>query len=115
MTFNKILLPNVTLISGGLSFSVYRNDGYEFVKGRPQITGKTSFTIKGNIQPLTGSEILRLEEGDRTRDQFNLWTKSKLMKHDIVIYESRKYQVEIVEEWQSYNKARIVRMDVVVS
>ena len=115
MTFNRILLPSVTLISGGMTFVVHRNDGYEFVKGRPQVSGKTSFSIKGNLQPLTGNEILRLEEGDRTRDQFNLWTKTRLMKHDVVIHESRKYQVEIVEEWQNHYKARIVRMDVVVS
>lgn len=112
MTFNKSLVPSVALISGGMSFQVIRQKGYEFEKGRPVSTGEESFTIKGNLQPLTGNEILRLDEGDRTRDQFNLWTKGKLKKTDEVLVDGRKYQVEQVEDWQSHQKVRIVRMDV---
>lgn len=115
MTFNKELIPSVGLISGGTSFEVIRSKGFDFVKGRPVSKGESSFSIKGNIQPLTGNEILRLDEGDRTRDMFNLWTKSTLEKHDVVCFSGRKYQVEMVENWQNHQKCRIVKVDVEVS
>ena len=73
------------------------------------------FSIKCNVQPITGDELLQLPEGSRTADQFNLFTYStpkKLVKNDFVIRNGNKYQVQTVEDWGDFFKCRIVRVDV---
>lgn len=75
----------------------------------------TEFNIKGNIQPISGLEILQVPEGDRTREIFNLWTATPLTTDDIIVRNTTEYEVQVVQDWLQQNlqhfRARIVKKD----
>lgn len=87
----------------------------QYANGYPVDPVYDTFTVKGNYQPITGNEILQLEEGDRTRQVANFWTDTLLQKDDIVVRNSIEYEVRVVEDWNqqrlAHYKARIVRKD----
>ncbi len=74
--------------------------------------------FKGNVQPITGFEILQVEEGDRTRQNLNIFTEFELKSDDIVVRKGIEYEVRTVEHWDiqvsnlSHFKARVVKVDV---
>lgn len=106
------LLPKVTLISTGEKLNVRRYGSVDWVKGRPENQKCEEFCIVANVQPLTGKEVLKLEEGERTKDHLNLWTKGDIRKKDVVKRCNELYEVQNVEMWQSHRKARMVLIDV---
>lgn len=112
MSFNYGLVQGSQLIAKGQKLQVTRSKGTDFEKGRPVSRGVEAYAIKGNIQPLTGAELLRLDEGQRTRDRANIWTQFSLAVKDIITWNGIRFEVEAVENWQSYYKARVAKIDV---
>jgi hypothetical protein len=76
-------------------------------------------TIIGSLQPLSGDEIVRIPEGDRTRERRKIYSLGLLKtedesnegKADLVIIDGLKWQVERVEAWPSFWKAFLVRLE----
>jgi hypothetical protein len=85
-----------------------------YVKGRPVKGTATVSTIRTNIQPLKGNEILQLPEGDRERENLKCFTPFKLLINDEIIRsDGRKYEVQESETWSVFGrlehyKARIM-------
>lgn len=77
----------------------------------------SNFTIKGNLQPLSGNEILQLPEGDRQRQSLWLYSRTELKVNDIVTADGKSYEVQPVEDWTRqrrlpHYKARIMLKDI---
>lgn len=86
--------------------------GTKYIDGKPLAVDVEKVQITGNIQPLTGRDLLLVPEGDRTKEQVWLYTECPLFLQDTVTRCGVKFQVAGVEQWGSYNKARLVRIDV---
>lgn len=71
-----------------------------------------TFKDKASIQPLTGKDLLRLEEGDRRRQHVWIYTRAELRVGDVVTRKKEKFEVQTVEDWGPFRKARAVLEDV---
>lgn len=82
------------------------------VDGKIMTLGKKRIEIQGNVQPVTGRDLLIVPEGDRSKEQFSIYSAFAFALNDEVLRNGFVYQVQSVEEWGSYYKARIMREDV---
>ena len=86
-------------------------------EGRPQTDSTTAKTIKANIQPLKGNEILALPEGERERENNWCYTDFQLVVNDEVTRLDKKFTVKTVENWSVFGslqhfKCRLISKDV---
>lgn len=94
---------------GRKTFSVTRPGIGSYVNGMYQEAASTVFSIIGNIQPPTASELTWFEkqnppEAGQSREIFLLYTLTELMtldeatdqKPDIVSYKNKQYEVQRV-------------------
>lgn len=95
---------------------IMNNGEYDPKDGFPKKAIKKSFNIKANVQPLSGKELLQVEEGDRERNNFNVFTETKLTPDDIITRNGIEFEVRLAEDWNQLNLkhffARIVQKDV---
>jgi len=86
-----------------------RYDGSTNTKGRWSPGAETPFTFIASVQPLRGSELLTLPEGQRERETYKLYTSTKLnganesnkTKPDKIQLFDKTFEVLIVEIWQN--------------
>lgn len=95
-----------------------------YVDGKPVQSEIIRFDLHGNVQPLNGRDLLLVPEGDRYKEQYWIWmnnTAKPLEINDQVIRNSQDafhrpitsyYQVQEAQQWGSYTRARIMRIDV---
>lgn len=82
----------------------YYDDDGNFING-DQDSGQ--FTIRGNLQPITGKDLQLLGDGFKATDIRKLYTLTELKtldedsetEADLVIIDTKEYQVQIVEPW----------------
>lgn len=115
------------------TLSVYREGtnipgNVVYVDGKPIKRNGISFMVGGTIQPLNGRDLLLVPEGDRFKEQYWLFVTSYFFKTDLGLEVQDKptsllvndqitrlevnFQVQEIEDWGSYCKARIMRIDV---
>lgn len=92
--------------------------------GKPIDRNLIEFNITCNIQPLNGRDLTLVPEGDRYKEQYWIWmnnSESPLEINDKVCRKGLdktnrpalvKFQVQEVQHWGSYTRARIMRLDV---
>ena len=93
---------------------------------REYVEGSTStFEINATIQPLRGEELQSLPEGERTSEQYWVFTytelstadETDLSQGDVIEYNSKDFDVVQVETWvgptsaTTHFKARMVRQN----
>lgn len=96
---------------------VERKFAVQEIDGKPVQRDSLCFEIVCNVQPLAGLELLMVPEGDRFREQFwvfqdNSESEKVLFLNDLVTRQGFKYQVQQAENWRSYTRSRMVRLDV---
>ena len=74
--------------------------------------GEERFSIRGSLQPISGRELQLLPEGERTREQFKLYTKAELLtsrdsaaaptKADMVEHRGRLLKVMAEIPWTDH-------------
>lgn len=87
-----------------------------YVDGKPVKSNPATFSVRANVQPLTGEDLMLVPEGDRFHDQLMLWVapgSGPLRENDKVYRGGRAYQVQTVEDWECYSKSRIAAIDVI--
>ena len=95
------------------NLEVFRDGEVVYVDGKPKKLDKASLKIVCNVQLLGGKELLMVPEGDRYKEQYSLYVKDMPLKdNDRVIRNCKNYQVQNLENWGSYQKGRIVLIDV---
>lgn len=108
-----------TILTGDETLPVWR-EGVEvpenvvYVDGKPIKRNGFSFEITCNVQPLAGRDLLIVPELDRFKEQWIVFMNQEqrpLLVNDRVIRNGINYQVQTTENWGSYTKARIMRID----
>lgn len=87
--------------------------------GKPVITNSEPECMVCNVQPVNGRDLLIVPEGDRFKEQYWVFTnpQTAIVVNDTVIRKDPntqsdvKFQVQSVENWGSYSRARIMRID----
>src|SRR5689334_2163565 len=75
--------------------------------GRTVLSTQT-LPLSGNVQPAPGSKLQLLPEGARVEGAIEITTQTLLYAQtnataaDIVVWQGRQYQAELVEPWGSY-------------
>lgn len=104
----------------GAFYTVKRSKAGKYVDGiwqEDKCKDKTT-TVFASIQPVTGDDLKRLEEGDRQSDTRKLYSADPLYTSndtnqahaDIVLIDGKEYQVQVAEHWPNYTKAIAVRV-----
>ena len=92
----------------------------EYVDGVFEPEATTTVVIFGSIQPLSGKELVRLAEGDRTRQRLKVYSADRsltsrdivLTEADVLIIDGEDFQVEVVEKWPDYYKLQVVKLNI---
>lgn len=91
---------------------VQRENKVDWKEGLPYSTCKEEFQIRGIIFPITGRDLLLVPEGDRFQQNIWIYTQQDLRVNDVATYAGQPYEVQNVSNWDSYNQARAMRLDV---
>lgn len=98
-----------------------------YVDGKPIKRNTITFSIIANVQPLGSKDLLLVPEGDRYREQFWLYAENQkiitdegieitteplIRDQDQIIRQGIYFQAQGIENWGSYVRARIMRVDV---
>lgn len=86
-----------------------------YKEGKPLKQDISSFDLTCNVQPLNGRDLLLVPEGDRFKEQYYVFTnevKQPLVAKQTVEFNCIKFEVQNVEQWGSFQRARIMRIDV---
>lgn len=116
------------IITKDESFNVTREGEVIILDGKPIKRNLIKFSVRGNIQPMNGRDLLLVPEGDRFKEQYWLFYNNSSIVVDMgleieanptsIIVNDRmtrlevNFQVQTVENWGSYSRARIMRIDV---
>ena len=98
------------------AITVTRTAEGSYVSGRYVAGASEELEAAGNIQPLSGKELMQLAEGDRQREIQKIYTAFSLQNGDVVTRaDGIRYEVQAVEDWTSFNqphfKARLMRIE----
>lgn len=114
---SQIIEKDETLKVRRQGSSVPKNVSY--VDGKPVKRTEFDFEITCNVQPLNGRDLLILPEADRFKEQYWVFMNQQekpLLVNDIVVRFQEgqlvNFQVQSAENWGSYTRARIMRIDV---
>lgn len=99
------------IIKQGEEIVVFRKTQGHYENGHYDEGKKCEFKINASVQPLTGYETLQVAEGNRTKEHLNILTHFKMQVNDLINRNSREYEVQNVEDWDSFVKARVVLKD----
>ena len=91
---------------------VERKSGTQWIDGKLSPGQTSAFSIRANVQPLDGRQLLLVPEGDRTKEQYWLYTATEVRLGDQVVRCGVNFQIQQVENWGSFFMARIMRIDV---
>jgi len=85
-----------------------------FRDGKPVKRAMRQYRIRANVQPLSSRDLMLVPEGDRTKEQFWLFSQNRdeaMALNDLVLRRGKVYVVQGLEEWGGYTKGRAVRYD----
>lgn len=103
----------------------YPSDGPN--AGKPQKFEIQHFTVRGNVQPMSGRDLMMVPEHDRFKEQYWLYINNSqfavksgfdeesipvLKVNDIIIRLGVNFQVQSVQDCGSYVKCQMMRIDI---
>lgn len=97
---------------------VVRESAVTWPEGVPITHEEKVFTVRCNVQPVNGRDLLIVPEGDRFREQYYVWAMNPCPPMGVLNVNDRiqrlgvSFQVQQVENWGSYVKARMMAIDV---
>lgn len=87
-----------------------------FIPASPGETPYEEFSFVGNVQPVTGDDLVLVPEGDRFNEQLFVWVWTEGQQvpdiNSLVMREGQFYHTQAAETWGSYSRLRIQRVDV---
>lgn len=99
---------------------IYRRKDIVWKDGRPVWNTQAAMKFRGNVQPMTGKDLLLVPEGDRLKEPLWVWTNNdgncgegnSIEVNDMMARLNVNYQVQSTENWGSYTRSRMMRIDV---
>lgn len=100
------------------TYLVKRSGGVTYVDGHAEDNPPTELQVTASVQPLGGKELMRLPEGDRSKEMRLVFTTVQLHPEyggghaDIIVIDGQDYEVSSVEAWTSlgFCKATVTRV-----
>lgn len=91
------------------SYTVTRRAAATITSGRAVAGAVTTLTIRASVQPASGRDLMRLEEGRRSNETRVVFTTTKLLvgeqgganEADLVSIDGASWEVQHVETWPS--------------
>lgn len=98
-----------------------------YVDGKPVQRERFLFQVIANVQPLGARDLLMVPEHDRFKEQFHVWVVNSQFKtnmglsetgpaeiivNDIIQRLGANYQVQSTEDWGTYTRLRMMRIDI---
>lgn len=106
----------VTIITGDENLRVARKlSPTQYAGGVPIEQNSYKFDLTCNVQPLNGRQLLLVPEMDRYKEQYWVFTnmlQTPVQIKDIVTRNCVLFQIQEIENWGSYQKFRMMRVDV---
>lgn len=120
----------VRIMTKDEELDVVRDLSAVYKHGKLQKYETLEFKIRCNVQPLNSRDLLMVPEGDRFKEQYWVYVQnyrpqpltangsnpyestSSLLVNDRVSRDTVNYQVQSVEDWGKYSRARIMRIDI---
>jgi hypothetical protein len=112
----------IDLITGDECLEIFRDGLVEYVDAKPVKRNCHKFKVTCNVQPMGARDLLMVPEGDRYKEQYMVWSNNhaELVKDNDTVKrigsqdfsEVKYYQIQSVENWGSYQKFRIMLIDV---
>lgn len=106
----KLQAPS-RIITRDECLKIVRDGRVIYVDGKPVKAELPPFEIKANIQPINGRDLLIVPEGDRFKEAYYLFTTDQILVNDRVVRQGVNYQVQNIEVWGNFIRARIMRID----
>lgn len=101
------------LIQNDEQLCVTRWPATQYKDGKPvNLSPPLKFMICGNVQPLSGKDLLIVPEGNRDKEQYWIFTQARLELADKITRNGVNFEVQTSEGWGSFYQARIMRIDV---
>lgn len=103
------------IITHDENLDVHRKGKPVYVDGKPVWPDPIDFKIVCNVQPFTGLELILVPEGDRFKEKYWVYmnqTEKPLLVEDEISRNGVKFVVQHSENWGSYTRARMDRIDV---
>ncbi len=78
-----------------------------FVEGDPVPPGSTLSSVSGSLQPISGREVARLPEGERSRARAKFYTSARLnvssdrLRSDRIVVGDRELEVIARVDWSA--------------
>lgn len=121
------LFGNSQILRSDEWLDVFRERPAEYSEGKPVKQDPVEFRVRANVQPVNGRDLLIVPEHDRFKEQLWLYMDNKqfdvnqgldvegpsrVQINDRVVRLGVNYQTQTVENWGSYTRARVMRIDV---
>lgn len=109
-----------TIITNDEIIVIYRRKDIVWKDGRPVWNNELALKFRGNVQPMMAKDLLLVPEGDRLKEQLWVWTNNdgkcgagnSIEVNDMMVRLNVNYQVQSTENWGSYTRSRMMRIDV---
>lgn len=101
------------MIADGELLPVFRVQKTQIVNGKYTPIGEPEkFECRALVYPLNGRDLMLVPEGNRYKEQYWMITYKKLRDSDRVVRDGDNFEVQSVENWNGFYRARIMRIDV---
>ena len=103
-----------TIMNSDETLTVTRSETPTYVDGKLVQGDTEEIEWIGNVQPLSGRDLMMVPEGDRFKEQYWLYSENLEMAlevDDMVTREGKNFTVQNLEPWGSYSRARIMILD----
>lgn len=88
---------------------IERFGGGAYVDGRWVNEQPTLVALTANVQPAGGRQLMRLPEGERTRENITVWctsairptSRSEGKPGDIVLWNDKRFEVVTLNDWSA--------------
>lgn len=107
------LFKDFELIQNAEVVTIRRREAGKFYKGKWITSNRfEEFEVEGSFQPTSGRETLQLPEGDRTKSHVSFYSKFQVKRDDIIERNGEQYEVQILNNWDTFTVAIARLVDV---
>lgn len=115
ISLGRSLIQNLN----GADYSVERSGGGSYANGVWQESGTSVVSVFASVQPLSGSDLERIAQGDRLKEFLKLYSADEVFtlneitgaKADAITIDGKVYLAYSVQKWPSYWKVLAVKQE----
>ena len=88
-----------------ISIQINRNVEGSFIDGEYQVTKVLNYSIKVNMQPASGYQVVNLPEGKRDKKALNIYTKDiSCLNSDNIIVDNETFEIINLKKYGNHTE-----------